>query len=131
MINLYDNPEKFDLIVVGELNDPGANWSFDDLVVWQHDSGRLFYAQDSGCSCPSPFENLTEIESATEITKDSWASFADHVMNHAEEWDKSSGEFQCDKNQLMSKVAALLSPPTREEVDSTIANLKRLEKSLS
>jgi hypothetical protein len=27
------------------------------LVLWRHlDTGKLFWATDSGCSCPTPFE---------------------------------------------------------------------------
>lgn len=38
-----------------------ADYSFDLTRVYRHtETGELFYAEDSGCSCPSPFEETTE-----------------------------------------------------------------------
>lgn len=38
-----------------------ADYSFDLTRVYRHtETGELFYAEDSGCSCPSPFENTEE-----------------------------------------------------------------------
>lgn len=58
MSNLYYNPEEFGLEIVDELEDPQADYSFNKIVVWKHkETKKLFWASDSGCSCPSPFEN--------------------------------------------------------------------------
>jgi len=39
--------------------DPGADYSFDDIVLFQNgDEYALFF--DSGCSCYGPFENKDE-----------------------------------------------------------------------
>ncbi|SRR6266498_856505 len=66
--DLYSQPEAFGLRVIGELNDPEACYSFRDLVVWQHEeTGMIYYATDSGCSCPSPFEDFTSLDKATEV----------------------------------------------------------------
>lgn len=66
--DLYFQPEAFGLRVIGQLNDPEASWSFDDLIVWQHEeTGKIYYATDAGCSCPSPFEDYTSLEQATEV----------------------------------------------------------------
>lgn len=36
-------------------------YEFDMTCVYrQKSTGRLFYAEDSGCSCPTPFQNATE-----------------------------------------------------------------------
>lgn len=38
-----------------------ADYNFDLTRVYRHtETGELFYAEDSGCSCPSPFEDTTE-----------------------------------------------------------------------
>lgn len=53
----YD-PEKFGCRVVAEY-DTADSYEFDTVKVWQHiETGRVFAAQDSGCSCPTPFEDL-------------------------------------------------------------------------
>ena len=57
-VNVYYNPEKFGLRIVGEIEWSIPCYSFDMTVVWQHiNSGQFYWASDSGCSCPSPFES--------------------------------------------------------------------------
>jgi hypothetical protein len=34
-------------------------YQFNLTRVYRHDSGALFYAEDTGCSCPIPFESTT------------------------------------------------------------------------
>lgn len=36
--------------------DPAADYSFDDIVLFQNGKQYAFFF-DSGCSCPSPFED--------------------------------------------------------------------------
>ncbi len=60
---MYYNPEQYGMEIVVQLDDPDASYSFDMFVVWMRRSdGELFYGTDSGCSCPSPFENVTGVE---------------------------------------------------------------------
>lgn len=57
-MSIYYSPEKFGLATIGEIDWSSGSWEFDYTVVWQRESdGRFVYAEDSGCSCPSPFEN--------------------------------------------------------------------------
>ncbi|WP_157430021.1 DUF7574 domain-containing protein [Actinomadura oligospora] len=54
--NLYYCPEASGLEVLGEL-EFSPSYEFDLFVVWREKAtGRLAYGQDSGCSCPCPFE---------------------------------------------------------------------------
>ena len=57
MMNLYYNPEEFGLTQVAEIDYSDRYYVFDRRVVWQHESGAFYTARDSGCSCPSPFED--------------------------------------------------------------------------
>lgn len=84
--DVYSSPEKHGLMMVAELDDPEASYSFDLLVVWQHEDGRLFYGTDSGCSCPSPFE-YQPLDSLTVITDDSWPEFTESVQKHCQKRD--------------------------------------------
>lgn len=59
--NPYYNPEAHGLTILYE-EDLGGSWEFDKFVVWADKEGRLWWDTDSGCSCPSPFENVTELE---------------------------------------------------------------------
>lgn len=70
--NVYYSPEKFGLTQVECIDFSDGCYQFDYLVVWKDAEGRLFYAEDSGCSCPSPFETmgmpeLTRVQDAMEI----------------------------------------------------------------
>jgi len=56
------------------LNDPNASYDFDDVIlVCDTRDGKIYAAQDSGCSCPTPFENhrfptdFTEIRSVEDF----------------------------------------------------------------
>lgn len=48
------------LVEVGEVDFSDGNYVFDYTRLWLHsESGRFWMADDAGCSCPSPFEDLT------------------------------------------------------------------------
>lgn len=64
--DVYHQPEKFGLTPVAEIDYSSGQYEFDLRVVWRHSSGILLTARDSGCSCPSPFEDLSSLE-ATEL----------------------------------------------------------------
>ena len=64
MNDVYYNPEKFGIETIGELNLREPDYSFDILLVQRDVSTGKFYVNfDSGCSCPSPFEDFTTKES--------------------------------------------------------------------
>jgi hypothetical protein len=72
-MNLYYDPQKFGLETVGEIDWSSGSYEFDYTVVWRRTAGgSLLYGEDSGCSCPSPFESegvedLTLIGSLTDF----------------------------------------------------------------
>ena len=58
--NIYYNPEKYDLENVYCHDYSDGSYCFDYRVIWKHTkTGEYYTARDSGCSCPSPFEDLT------------------------------------------------------------------------
>lgn len=57
--NIYYSPEKFGLVTVGEVEWSDGSYIFDKTVVWRKRDSLCFYlGSDSGCSCPSPFEDI-------------------------------------------------------------------------
>lgn len=62
----YYNPEAFGLTVLAS-GDIGGSYEFDMVVVWRHEDGRLFVGADSGCSCPSPFEDFGSLDELIEV----------------------------------------------------------------
>ena len=59
--DVYYQPEKFNLTPVAEINYTMYDYTFDFRVVWKDNEGQLYTARDSGCSCPSPFEDYTDL----------------------------------------------------------------------
>jgi len=107
--DVYSSPEKFGLRFVGSISDPDADYSFHLLCVWQETGGegRLLWGEDSGCSCPSPFENVG-IDDLKEATGGGWAAFFDAVGDF--EVDTPSeyrGSLDADKTELLAKVYRL------------------------
>lgn len=84
-MNVYSDPGKFGLRVVGEIDLEGG-YSFAKFVVWANEAGRFLYATDAGCSCPSPFEyaGLPDLTMATR----------DEVQAAAEAWVAENGEYR-------------------------------------
>lgn len=59
-MNVYYNPQDYGLEIVGELEWSEPCYDFDMTVVWKEKRGTYWIGDDSGCSCPSPFEDITE-----------------------------------------------------------------------
>lgn len=84
----YYQPEEFGLEIVGSIDDPNACYSFDLLVAWwRREDGALFYGVDSGCSCPSPFEDVHSVDELTPITLETQAEFDEAVDGHCARTD--------------------------------------------
>lgn len=87
-MNVYYNPEDFGLIPVAELELTEPDYSFDTVVVWIHpESGLIYWAHDSGCSCPLPFEDFTSLESLSLVfpdTYDELRRYVEHSYSAAE-----------------------------------------------
>jgi hypothetical protein len=60
--NVFYHPEVHGLTVVAELEFSDLDYQFDTRVVWKDESGVLYTARDSGCSCPTPFEDYTSVQ---------------------------------------------------------------------
>lgn len=60
--DMYGQPEAFGLTLVGCASDDTMDYQFDMFAVWQDRDGVFYWAEDSGCSCPSPFENFTRLD---------------------------------------------------------------------
>lgn len=79
MSNMYYDPEKFGLTIVGEI-DRADSYEFDKFVVWRKADGSTWYCTDSGCSCPSPFEDegINDLQPFSEEALRSWVSACDY-----------------------------------------------------
>ncbi|MGW1739985.1 DUF7574 domain-containing protein [Nocardia sp. NPDC001965] len=97
----YYTPEKYGLRIVGDVDFSSGCYEFDLTVVWQDvATGDLYYADDAGCSCPSPFEahgrdDLTLVKHPKEL------------LDHLTERTNEVGSYGNDN--AADDVAALLS----------------------
>lgn len=57
--NPYYSPEKCGLKLIAEVEWPNLSYAYCTTVAFLDlETGRVFLAQDSGCSCPTPFDNF-------------------------------------------------------------------------
>lgn len=81
--NPYYHPEKCGLAILWSV-DTADSYEFDIFVVWEKlDDHTLWYDSDSGCSCPSPFDNADNGHDLKPITKDTWYNFKQAIENHS------------------------------------------------
>lgn len=81
-LNPYYHPENRGLEIVAEIEFTG-DYEFDKIVVWRKLSDNsLVWACDSGCSCPSPFEDYTDDASLERLSN--WEYFEDTVKSRCD-----------------------------------------------
>lgn len=62
--DIYCSPGKFDLETIGALDLTDESYMFDVILVQRSKLTGAFYVnRDRGCSCPSPFEDYTTLDS--------------------------------------------------------------------
>ena len=82
--NCYNSPEKHGLKVIFS-NDIAGSYEFDTVVVWKSlTEEKYFWAHDSGCSCPMPFENFNSVEDLTPIEIFNMEQFEQGASGHLE-----------------------------------------------
>lgn len=83
MSNIYYQPEDFGLETVGQIDFSDGNYCFNYRVIWRRLSdGQLLTGADSGCSCPSPFEDVRHDGDLSEFS-------ANMLLEEAREYAKS------------------------------------------
>lgn len=112
--NPYYDPAKLGLVILAQMDEPNLSYQFNQFVVWQHiASGRVFYAQDSGCSCPTPFEdfdfNGPGATNLQEVQMHNWKAFEDEVNSFCaypvdDDWYERRRIPQSEKDELLIKV---------------------------
>ena len=81
--NIYYHPEKHGLTVIDSLEHSSGFYEFDTHIAWVHTDGRVFLAHDSGCSCPTPFENYESLDDLTQVTSENLDEIEKAVMEKA------------------------------------------------
>lgn len=78
--NPYYSPERCGLEIFESIDTAGS-YEFDMFVVWKKlDDNTLWWDTDSGCSCPSPFDDHGH--DLKPITEETWHGFKEALKNH-------------------------------------------------
>jgi len=60
--DIYASPEKHGLRIVESHEEEGLDYEFHMVVLWEDiKTKKRYWGEDSGCSCPSPFENYYSV----------------------------------------------------------------------
>lgn len=98
--NPYYSPERCGLEIFDEI-DTGMDYEFDMFIIWKKlDDETLWWATDSGCSCPTPFEDLKGRD-LTEITLDNFNEFDKNLESHC-------GSYKTEYNGIRKRVKDFL-----------------------
>lgn len=80
--NPYYSPEKCGLEIFESIDTAGS-YEFDMFVIWKKlDDNTLWFDTDSGCSCPSPFDNGDHGHDLKPITEETLHGFNEALKNH-------------------------------------------------
>ena len=110
--DVYYNPERFGLTPVGDIEWAGESYQFDITAVWKDKDGTFYWADDTGCSCPSPFEDYTSIEKLHSGTSHAVAAHITERLASLQEqnfWADGWGQTQEQAEaQVVSLVAKIM-----------------------
>ena len=104
--NVYYNPEALGLEMVGDVEWVGASYEFDMTGVWKEKRGVYWIGDDSGCSCPCPFEDTTKDDLAGPYNK---AQLKERLENLVDERAGDGGYYSRSRADLMKDVREILS----------------------
>lgn len=66
--NIYYSPEKCGMELIDVVDNTKHECTFDYTIYLRHiETGKYYTASDSGCSCPTPFEDFRCIADLDEI----------------------------------------------------------------
>lgn len=77
--SIYYSPGSFGVECVGQV-EWGSHDQFDLTAVWVDARGRLYWDDDSGCSCVTQFDDVQSIE---ELRTGSFQQLAEHLRERA------------------------------------------------
>lgn len=89
------------LTFIGEIELAGVSWEFDLLRFYvRPETGAILYANDSGCSCPCPFEGTL----VSDLKETSLKRVRDIVINYVYEDD----EWYISKAEVLARLQDML-----------------------
>lgn len=65
-LNPYYDYENLGLVRLS-FDEPDMSYEYNTLCFWATEDGQVYTARDSGCSCPTPFEDAYAAETREEV----------------------------------------------------------------
>jgi hypothetical protein len=100
------NPKECGLEQVAYIEWGEQSYSFDETYVWRDlATGLLYFASDSGCSCPSPFEDYHTLSSLERLVSMDQvdALLAAHKDNYNRPDVTEADGFRADVKKALAK----------------------------
>ena len=88
-INPYYDPAKLGLTML-KFDEPDMCYEYNTLCFWVTESGQVYSASDSGCSCPTPFEEYEGENQKQVIQKLERVGSLEQAIGIFDSWNKSS-----------------------------------------
>lgn len=101
--DIYNDSSLFGLELIGTVEWIIESYEFNMTIVLMDKEGTFYWAQDSGCSCPMPFEEFTSIE---QLESGDFFKLAEHLKERAQECDPGEEFAHAEKElvQLLIKI---------------------------
>jgi hypothetical protein len=115
--NIYYSPEKFGFATVGEIDWSSGYYEFNiTLVLRRISDGQLFYANDRGCSCPSPFETH-KLEDLVPCTSQEFQAHLESCLPGEQTYDADYGNRPAKVADIMFRVTTPIGIAADSSVD--------------
>lgn len=83
--NPYYEPEACGLELLLEFDEPNLSYEYNTLLFFKDlETGDIYCVEDSGCSCPTPFENVRSLADMTLVSN------ADDAIREFDYWNAPS-----------------------------------------
>jgi hypothetical protein len=97
--NIYYSPEAYGLETVFFVDKSDGCYQFDTFVIWKDESGRYYWDNDSGCSCPVPFEDANRSNIFQGSLRD--------AVNDARVWAANRDDWSAGDSDIIAAKASI------------------------
>lgn len=87
--NPYYSPKLLGLDMIS-FDEPDLSYEYNTCAFWKTPDGRVFMAIDSGCSCPTPFEDYSGRDMDEAIQKMTQIAGVEDAIGQLRTWAKPS-----------------------------------------
>lgn len=116
---VWSEPDMFGLKIVGVVQREPC-YDFNMCVVWKHKGGKHYFGFDSGCSCPSPFEDVDSIDKLSRLHRRNFKKFETEVRGWGECQNVPAVEVETFLNKAYMSVHVRPVKTLQDELDRMI-----------